>query len=298
MNRLFDHLRGELSQVYPVGEARAVAFWLMEEAFGVSRTDIYADKVRQFSQDERERLDNMCKQLVEDRRPVQYVVGHEWFLGRQFRVTSDVLIPRPETEELVNWAVEKTKKCQHPRPIIMDAGTGSGCIAVSLALALPEAEVSAIDLSEGALAVARENAEKLGARVHFQKADMLQPWDFLIQKEVSTSPKGVPPSQKMDIIVSNPPYICQREAAEMEQNVLRNEPHTALFVPDDDPLRFYRALAREAMLHLRPEGWLLVEINRAYGHETAHLFEEMGLKNVEIRKDSFGNERMVAGQRA
>ena len=173
----------------------------------------------------------------------------------------------------------------------MDAGTGSGCIAVSLALALPEAEVSAIDLSEGALAVARENAEKLGARVHFQKADMLQPWDFLIQNRVSTS-------QKIDLIVSNPPYICQREAAEMEQNVLRNEPHTALFVPDDDPLRFYRALAREAMLHLRPAGWLLVEINRAYGHETAHLFEEMGLKNVEIRKDSFGNERMVAGQRA
>lgn len=284
MNGLFDHLRGKLSQVYPAGEARAVAFWLMEEAFGVSRTDIYADKVRQFSQDERERLDNMCKQLVEDRRPVQYVVGHEWFLGRQFRVTSDVLIPRPETEELVNWAVEKTKKCQHPRPIIMDAGTGSGCIAVSLALALPEAEVSAIDLSEGALAVARENAEKLGARVHFQKADMLQPWDFLVQK--------------IDLIVSNPPYICQREAAEMEQNVLRNEPHTALFVPDDDPLRFYRALAREAMLHLRPGGWLLVEINRAYGHETAHLFEEMGLKNVEIRKDSFGNERMVAAQHA
>lgn len=281
MNELFSHLRTQLRQVYSEGEARAVAFLLMEEAFGVSRTDIYADKVRQFSQDERERLDNMCKLLVEDQQPVQYVVGAEWFMGRRFRVTPDVLIPRPETEELVRWAAQCAAGKQGVQ--IVDAGTGSGCIAVSLALELPEAAVCAIDLSEGALTIARENAQKLGAQVRFEKADMLQPWDFF--------------KQKVDIIVSNPPYICQREAEEMEQNVLQHEPHTALFVPDDDPLRFYRALAREAVLHLRPEGWLLVEINRAYGKETAELLEEMGLKNVEIRRDEFGNERMVGGQR-
>lgn len=281
MNELFSHLRTQLRQVYSEGEARAVAFLLMEEAFGVSRTDIYADKVRQFSQDERERLDNMCKLLVEDQQPVQYVVGAEWFMGRRFRVTPDVLIPRPETEELVRWAAQCAAGKQGVQ--IVDAGTGSGCIAVSLALELPEAAVCAIDLSEGALTIAKENAQKLGAQVRFEKADMLQPWDFF--------------KQKVDIIVSNPPYICQREAEEMEQNVLQHEPHTALFVPDDDPLRFYRALAREAVLHLRPEGWLLVEINRAYGKETAELFEEMGLKNVEIRRDEFGNERMVAAQR-
>lgn len=281
MNELFSHLRTQLRQVYSEGEARAVAFLLMEEAFGVSRTDIYADKVRQFSQDERERLDNMCKLLVEEQQPVQYVVGAEWFMGRRFRVTPDVLIPRPETEELVRWAAQCAAGKQGVQ--IVDAGTGSGCIAVSLALELPEAAVCAIDLSEGALTIARENAQKLGAQVRFEKADMLQPWDFF--------------KQKVDIIVSNPPYICQREAEEMEQNVLQHEPHTALFVPDDDPLRFYRALAREAVAHLRPEGWLLVEINRAYGKETAELLEEMGLKNVEIRRDEFGNERMVGGQR-
>ena len=281
MNELFSHLRMQLRQVYSEGEARAVAFLVMEEAFGVSRTDIYADKVRQFSQDERERLDNMCKQLVEEQQPVQYVVGAEWFMGRRFRVTPDVLIPRPETEELVRWAIDLMRGKQGVQ--IIDAGTGSGCIGVSLALELPEAAVCAIDLSEGALTVAKENAQKLGARVRFHQADMLQPWDFL--------------TQNGDLIVSNPPYICQREAEDMEQNVLRHEPHTALFVPDDDPLRFYRALAREAMLHLRPGGWLLVEINRAFAQETARLLEEAGLKNVEIRRDDFGNERMVGGQR-
>lgn len=291
MNELFTHLRDQLSQIYPVGEARAIAFWLFDEAFGVSRTDIYADKVRQFSQDERERLDNMCKQLVVNQQPVQYVIGHEWFLGRKFHVTPDVLIPRPETEELVNWAIEKAKQCPHPHPFIVDAGTGSGCIAISLALALPQAEVSALDLSEEALTVARQNAQTLGAQVRFRKADMLQSWDFLSQIKAPLSPQA-------DLIVSNPPYICQREAAEMEPNVMLNEPHTALFVPDSDPLRFYRALAREAVAHLHPGGWLLVEINRAYGHETAQLFEDAGLKNVEIRRDDFGNERMVAAQRA
>ena len=281
MNELFSHLRMQLRQVYSEGEARAVAFLVMEEAFGVSRTDIYADKVRQFSQDERERLDNMCKQLVEEQQPVQYVVGAEWFMGRRFRVTPDVLIPRPETEELVRWAIDLMRGKQGVQ--IVDAGTGSGCIGVSLALELPEAAVCAIDLSEGALTVAKENAQKLGARVRFHQADMLQPWDFL--------------TQNGDLIVSNPPYICQREAEEMEQNVLRHEPHTALFVPDDDPLRFYRALAREAMLHLRPGGWLLVEINRAFAQETARLLEDAGLKNVEIRRDDFGNERMVGATR-
>lgn len=281
MNELFSHLRTQLRQVYSEGEARAVAFLLMEEAFGVSRTDIYADKVRQFSQDERERLDNMCKLLVEDQQPVQYVVGAEWFMGRRFRVTPDVLIPRPETEELVRWAAQCAAGKQGVQ--IVDAGTGSGCIAVSLALELPEAAVCAIDLSEGALTIAKENAQKLGAQVRFEKADMLQPWDFF--------------KQKVDIIVSNPPYICQREAEEMEQNVLQHEPHTALFVPDDDPLLFYRAIARYASRALKPGGTLLFETNTAFAHDVALLSEEVGMERVEVRNDRYGKPREVGLKR-
>lgn len=282
MDTQFTALRQSLAPHYGEGEARAIAFMLYEDAFGVSRTDIYADKVRQFSEDERARLNNMC-QLLAKGVPVQYVLGKASFCGRTFAVSPAVLIPRPETEELVAWATDVARLMPHPegRPLrLLDAGTGSGCIAVSLKLALPDADVTAWDISPEALNVARDNARTLGADVHFEQRDILAPPDA---------------AACYDIIVSNPPYICEYEQSSMEAHVTQHEPHTALFVPDADPLRFYRALCHHAKASLSPGGHLLVEINSAYGPGTARLFTAQGLQHVQLRQDAFGLDRMVGG---
>lgn len=285
MNEDFIRLRQELSARYAEGEARAIAFLVFDEAFGISRTDIYADKVRQFSLDERQQYVNICQRLLQG-EPVQYVLGSTGFYGHRFSVAPGVLIPRPETEELVDWAVSQVQRLSASVPTgtklrVLDAGTGSGCIAVSLKLACPDVEVEAWDLSADALRIAGENARQLGAEVHFAQHDLLAPW---------------PADARFHLIVSNPPYICQRERAEMEPHVLLHEPHGALFVPDADPLLFYRALARSATSGaLYPGGALLVEINRAYGLETARLFADEGLVRTEVRADNFGNDRMAGG---
>ena len=276
----FTHLRNLLAPLYGEQEARAMAFIVFEDAFGVSRTDIYADKVRQFSESERQTFLNMCSQLAAG-EPLQYVIGHTTFCGHQFMVTPEVLIPRPETEELVDWTIETAQTLSLPHPTrLLDAGTGSGCIAISLQLAMPQAEIEAWDISPSALQVAQSNATRLQVPVRFYERDILA-----IDDEVSSTPL-------FDLIVSNPPYICQREAVDMEDNVLQHEPHTALFVPNDDPLRFYRALAHHAQRRLRSGGALLVELNRAYAEATAQLFRDMGLTHVELRRDAYGNERM------
>lgn len=276
----FTYLRNLLTPLYGEHEARAMAFIVFEDAFGVSRTDIYADKVRQFSESERQTFLNICNRLAQG-EPLQYAIGHTTFCGHQFKVTPDVLIPRPETEELVSWAIETAQPLLTHHPLrMLDAGTGSGCIAISLQLALPQAEVEACDISTAALRVAQHNATHLQAPVRFSERDILN----LSYADARPRP--------YDVIVSNPPYICQCEAAEMEANVLQHEPHTALFVPNTDPLRFYRALAHHAVHLLRPGGVLLVELNRAYAEATAQLFRDWGLIDVELRRDAFGNERM------
>lgn len=279
MNTAYSDLRCLLTPVYGEREARAIAMMVLDEAFGISRTAIYADKVRQFSQDERQRFLNICKRLQAG-EPVQYVLGYEWFAGHRFSVSPGVLIPRPETEELVDWALHMPLP---PAARLLDAGTGSGCIAVSLQLALPQAQVTAWDLSAEALHIARTNAQALGAAVQFEQRDLLEPW---------------PEQSCFDLIISNPPYICEQERSSMEAHVLDHEPASALFVPDADPLRFYRALATEAARGaLNPRGVLMVEINRQYGAQTAELFEACGLRQVELRRDAFGNDRMVAARR-
>lgn len=282
MNSYFHYLRSCLSSLYSDREARAIAFLVLEEAFNVSRTDVYADKVRQFSEDERERLQRMSL-LLSEGTPVQYVLGHCGFHGHTFNVSPAVLIPRPETEELVDWAVEEIEKLNTPSPRILDVGTGAGCIAISLKLALAKAEVVAWDISEAALSIAKDNAHRLQADVAFSRVDMLRPFEQKLS---------------FDIIVSNPPYICQSEQHEMERNVTNYEPHTALFVPDNDPLLFYRALCDHAQRLLSPNGFLIVELNRAYGDATATLFKDSGLRDVELRKDFYGNDRMLIGRRA
>lgn len=265
------------------GELRATLRLLLEEV-GVSQTDVYADKVRHFSREEMQRLHIICLRLAEG-HPVQYAIGYAWFMERRFEVNESVLIPRPETAELVSWAVSEAEQMVDLGKglNLLDAGTGSGCIAVSLKLTLLEARITACDLSPEALAMARRNAERLGAEVDFSLCDMLCSFPS--------------PPIAYDLVVSNPPYIRLSEREEMEENVTRFEPSTALFVPDADPLMFYRALARHCVGgRLRRGGKLLVEINRAFGADTVRLFQNEGLVNVSLRCDAFGAERMVSGE--
>lgn len=283
MSTIYLEIRQALSSHYDEREARAIAFLVLEEAFGVKRLDVYADKVRHFSQEENQRL-QIILQRLQGGEPVQHVLGRARFAGMDLRVTPDTLIPRPETEELVEHAVRLSATIPHGGvPLhIVDGGTGSGCIAIALAQRLPEAEVEAWDLSEGALRVAQENAKEQGVEVCFRRADLL-------------NPPSIPSS--IHLLVSNPPYVTEKEKAGIEAHVLNYEPATALFVPDDDALRFYRALARLATERLAEGGAIAVEINRNYGKETAQMFENYGLREVEILKDAFGNDRFVTGRK-
>ena len=225
-------------------------------------------------------LDSIIKRLQQG-EPLQYIEGKAPFYGMNFKVTSAVLIPRPETTELVEWIVQD-HATQNAR--ILDLGTGSGCIAISLSKQMPKAVVEACDISHEALAVAKENNLTNGASVAFFHHDMLDLTSSL--------------PHSYDIFVSNPPYIKQSEAADMERNVTEWEPHTALFVPDDDALRFYRAIAEIGMTDtLLPGGHIYVEINQALSKETVELFESYGYKELTLRKDIYGNDRMVKAVR-
>lgn len=264
-------------------EARALAFVVLEDAFGLSRTDIYLGKDTAFSEDDTIRLEKILRRL-EQGEPVQYVIGTAQFCDLTFRVTPDTLIPRPETEELVGWVASllpSAAPCS-----VLDVGTGTGCIAISLAKQFPRAQVTAWDISEGALAVAQQNAQANGVTVDFRRTDVLE--------MVNESAVSAPSSDAL-YIVSNPPYICERERAEMETHVLDYEPASALFVPDTDPLLFYRALARLGQqLHAAA---VLVEINQAYGQETVRMFQSNGYSNVELRCDIYGKDRMIKAVR-
>ncbi len=282
MSNVYHELRRVLAQYYEEGEAKAIAFLVLEEVFGVSRLDIYAGKVRYFSEEESRKLQDILQRLAAG-EPVQYVIGTASFCGLSFQVTTDTLIPRPETEELVS-AVKEIADGFSPamQPLrLLDAGTGTGCIAIALSCMLPGADVEAWDLSEGALAVARRNAFAHGAEVRFEHHDML----------------ADPPERQYHIIVSNPPYIMEKERKAMERHVLDHEPASALFVPDTDPLLFYRALAELSHHCLNSGGVLAVEINQALGTETAKLFTDYGLCNAEIRQDFFGKDRMVIARK-
>lgn len=264
-------------------EARALAFVVLEDAFGLSHTDIYLGKDTAFSEDDTIRLEKILRRL-EQGEPVQYVIGTAQFCNLTFRVTPDTLIPRPETEELVGW-VASLLPFEAPCSVL-DVGTGTGCIAISLAKQFPRAQVTAWDISEGALVVARQNAQANGVTVDFCQKDVL---------EVVNESAASAPSSDALYIVSNPPYICERERAEMEAHVLDYEPASALFVPDADPLLFYRALARLGQ-QLNAAA-VLMEINQAYGQETVEMFQSSGYSNVELRRDIYGKDRMIKAVR-
>ncbi len=275
MNELVTSIRRKLSQVYDDGEANALTFYLLERKYGLTRTQLYMGKDKQFSPNEQRELQEILTRLCK-KEPIQYVLGEAEFCGHLFGVTPAVLIPRPETEELVHLILSEHPRAQR----LLDIGTGSGCIALSLAAALPGAAVDGWDVSRDALAVAQENARRLGTSVRFSYHDIL-----------TEQPEG-----QWEVIVSNPPYITPSEQAEMEENVLSYEPHLALFVPQEDPLLFYRVIAQYARRHLTPGGTLYFEINRAYGAEMQTLLGTLGYTDVQLREDANGNPRMISAK--
>ena len=281
-----------LQQRYPPGEARALYELIMERRFGLSRTDLLLGKDTTLSANDKAEL-QIIVERVSKGEPVQYVLGSEEFCGRMFFVGPGVLVPRPETQQLVQLVREHVA----PGSKVLDIGTGSGCIAITLALA--GYDVSAIDVSEEALAYARRNAESLGAEVEFRKEDiMIMKSEELRTKNKSNSDFSLFTfHSSLSCIVSNPPYVCEKEASGMDDNVLLHEPHIALFVPDDDPLLFYRAIADYGLRHLMEDGWLFFETNRAYCRLVGKLLEGKGYVNVKTIKDEFDNDRFVCARR-
>ena len=265
-----------LTSVYDEGEAKSVARLVLEVRFGLTLPDVLCGRMPDESI-----LRPIQKQLLAG-VPVQYVLGQAMFGPRTFLVTPAVLIPRPETYELCQWVMAKGGN--H----ILDIGTGSGCIACTLAAELPQADVTAWDISEEALTVARENARRIGVSVKFEKKDALN-LENIASRDLTVSND----TASWDLIVSNPPYVCHREKAAMERNVLEHEPHIALFVPDDDPLLFYRAIATYAARALTAGGQLAFEINPLYASQLEALLESLGFIHIETRHDQFGKERFI-----
>ena len=279
----YQELWRPLTAVYDQREAQSVARMVLEMRFGLTLADVLCGQMP----DECDLRPIQQRLLAGE--PVQYVIGEAEFGGRRFRVAPGVLIPRPETYELCLWVSnrgERREERGEKEERILDIGTGSGCIACTLAAELPEAEVTAWDISEEALAIARENARRTHVHVLFEQADILDP------RLIAASPQN-----RYQVIVSNPPYICQKEQATMERHVLDHEPHLALFVPDDDPLLFYRAIARYASLSLTPGGSLYFEINPLYATELSALLSAMSYHDIEIRNDQFGKPRMIKATR-
>lgn len=287
-----------LTPLYGPQEAKAMTRLLLEDLFSLSFADILCGATEHLSDADTLRLQQSVARLL-DAEPLQYVTGTAFFCGHPFHVAPGVLIPRLETEWIVDTAVGLVMSSA---PRILDIGTGSGCIATSISLALVDKHcyTEAWDISEDALRIATDNAERLGADVKFRRRDALRfEEDFPAEEnqggaEVLSDTNA---AASWDIIVSNPPYICNREAADMHANVLRHEPHLALFVPDTDPLLFYRAIARYSMRSLRKGGWLLFECNTLYAHDTAQMASDMGFATSVVEDDCFGKPRFVKAQK-
>ncbi len=280
MNRLDTYIRNTLKPLYSGTEAVWLSRIICCEMLGQSQTDYYLGKDMDLSVGQKEIVDDVLRRLC-SHEPIQYIQGKVLFCGREFRVSPDVLIPRPETEELVEMVVGENR---NPSPAVLDVGTGSGCIAISLKLGIPASSVRAFDVSAAALRIAESNAARLNVDVSFEEQDIF-----------SFDPADCRDS--LDLLVSNPPYVAEREKKDMERNVTDWEPATALFVPDDDPLLFYRRMAQVGSVMLKRGGKIYLEINRAYGREVALLLGSAGYAGVEVRKDMSGNDRFVSAAR-
>ena len=284
----YQELWQRLIPLYEEREAQAIIRMVLDAQFGITQPDIYTGKVNELSREDVAELDKIMLRL-ERSEPVQYVLGREFFCGRAFHVAPGVLIPRPETEVLCRWIEEDNNRCycalQPPAPLqVLDVGTGCGCIAVTLAADLRNSAVTAWDISGDALLIARENVHQWQVRVELKMEDALHPSAAAMQ-------------QQFDVIVSNPPYICDKERTEMERNVLAYEPEMALFVPDDDPLRFYRAIAEYGVQALSADGVLYFETNPLYINNVKAMLEALNYTHVELRTDQFGKQRFVKATR-
>lgn len=265
-----------LSRIYDSEEILSFFYILTEKILGLQRVGVAMHLDKKLSVNEMTDFDNARKRL-ENQEPIQYIIGETYFFGIPFIVNTHVLIPRPETEELVDWILKDHTDTKGPITIL-DIGTGSGCIAVSLAKNLPEAQVYAIDISEEAIGVAKENAKRNRVHVTFKQMDVLEMEDLF---------------QNFDIIVSNPPYVRELERLEMKPNVLNNEPSQALFVSNDNPLLFYKKITELAKKKCKEQGSLYFEINQYLGTETKRMIEATGFVSVEVQKDLYDNERMI-----
>lgn len=274
---LFNWIVSAISIDEPMDEIKSIAYALLESKYRITKADIFADKI----------LDDVITtdlQLLIDRinkgEPIQYILEEQYFYGRRFVVDSSVLIPRPETELLVDLSIDYIKSKNLKTPTVLDIGTGSGCIAISLALAFKDANVQATDASREALATAAENGKLLGANVHFDIHNILH-------DPLENGP--------YDLIVSNPPYITTAEESSLKKNVIAFEPHQALFVADSEPLLFYKVILQKGIPQLKTGGMVIVEINEQYGNDVASLFEANGLKLVSVSKDLAQKDRIVRG---
>ena len=270
----YEELWHRLTPLYEPGEAKAIVRLLLDERYGLSWADVLGGKVTELSANDQTELEKMMLQL-ENGEPIQYIIGVADFCGRQFRVAPGVLIPRPETEELCRWII--SQKGQSPLCEILDIGTGSGCIAITLALEQPDAHVTAWDISDEALRIAQENAISLGANVCFKKEDIL----------------NIPHSSKYSLIVSNPPYIQPKERDGMAENVLSYEPSLALFAPEENPIVFYQRIGDYAWQSLHAGGQLWFELNPLTAEDVSNHLHCLGFIDIEIRQDQFGKQRFL-----
>ena len=277
------HFFDALKNIQDEQEIESFFFILTEYLHNLKRVDVALNPNYEISDAAIEKWNAILVDLQQE-KPIQYITGEAWFYGLQFEVNENTLIPRPETEELVEFILKETSNFQLPASSlnILDIGTGTGCIPISLKANLPQANFSAIDVSEQALEVAKRNAASNKAEINFIQANILEVLDL---------------NQNFDIIVSNPPYVRNLEKQEIKKNVLDYEPHLALFVEDTDALLFYRKIAQLALKNLSPNGLLFFEINQYLGNETVKLLENLGFKNIELKKDIYGNDRMVKSTR-
>ena len=278
LKRYKTHFFDSLKNIQDEQEIESFFFILTEYLHNLKRVDLALNPNFELSDAEVEKWNIILADLQQE-KPIQYITGEAWFYGLRFEVNENTLIPRPETEELVEWIIESQKsKVKSQKFDILDIGTGSGCIPISLKANLPQANVSAIDVSEKALEVAKRNAVSNKVEINFIQTNILEVEDL---------------NQHFDVIVSNPPYVRNLEKEEIKKNVLDYEPHLALFVEDTDALLFYRKIAQLALKNLAPNGLLFFEINQYLGKETVELLENLGFKNIELKKDMYGNDRMI-----
>ena len=274
----YETLCHRLTTCYDAGEAKALVRWVLDVRFGMSLTDILCGKVTQLSADDQAELEKIMQRL-EKGEPVQYIIGVADFAGRQFQVAPGVLIPRPETAELCEWIISSEKRDKKCR--LLDIGTGSGCIAITLAAALPQAQVAAWDISDDALRIAQGNARAMGVQVTFEQHDIL-----------NTSLHDA-----YDVIVSNPPYIKPSERDGMAQNVLNYEPQIALFAPEQNPIIFYQRIGDYAWQSLNNEGLLFFELNPLTADDVESYLSNLGFSDIEIRQDQFGKQRFLKAKK-